>query len=187
MCRAVSSVAMGGGRNGLESTWLVKSILASVLEVSWRVLAPWRVERPGAAHDWTDSAAPLPRAGAGGPRRPTPPLRWATGGFPLPLLPLSRYPPTQSTRSRLSVLFICSLLPSERVCTACSAPASSPRPAVCPQRALLFHATALGDARFSRQLRAARLHPSRSPDPRARISTTPSPPVSINKCRRPPP
>lgn len=64
MCRAVSSVAMGGGRNGLESTWLVKSILASVLEVSWRVLAPWRVERPGAAHDWTDLAAPLPRAGA---------------------------------------------------------------------------------------------------------------------------
>ena len=119
MCRAVSSVAMGGGRNGLESTWLVKSVLASVLEASWRVLAPWRVERPGAAHDWTDLAAPLPRAGAGWSPTSDASTSVDQGGFPLPLLPLSRYPPTPSTRSRLSALFICSPLPSERVCTTC--------------------------------------------------------------------
>lgn len=45
VCRAV---AMSGGRNGLESTGLSRVF--------------WRVECPGAAHDWTDLAAPLPRA-----------------------------------------------------------------------------------------------------------------------------
>ena len=57
MCRAVSSVAMSGGRNGLG--------LSRVFwRVSWRVLRePWRLERPGAAHNWTDLAAP-PTSGA---------------------------------------------------------------------------------------------------------------------------
>ena len=199
MCRAVSSVAMGGGRNGPESTWLITSILASVLEcssMSWRVQVSWRVLAcPG--ESGVSSVRVRHTIGRiwqlrylvqCGPRRPAPPLRWATGGFPLPLLPLSRYPPTQSTRSQLSVLFICSPLPSERVCTTCSTLASSPRPAVCPQRTLLFHATTLVDARFSRQLRAACLHPSGFPDPQSpHFHHTLSPPVSINKCRRPQP
>ena len=182
MCRAVSSVAMGGGRNGPESTWLITSILASVLECSGM---SWRVQVcPGLACRASGCGTQLDGFGSSATLCSVVPdvRRLHFGGPRVGFLSLSSLSPDIHPHSRLAANS-----PSSSFALRYPASASAP-----PVQRLLRLPGQLSVRRepcsFTQLHWSTRGSPASSAQPvstlldfqipRARISTTPSPPPS---------